>query len=250
MRHTLGGSCASAEYNAISSASRSDGSASGSEDDASIGGNVPSATDIDGDTLTYHLVAGSVEVDGAAAPDGTVTLNADGSYSYDPSGDQGLDDGESRTITFRYVANDGDEDSAEATITITVNGANDAPVSGGDDSASGSEDDASIGGTVPAASDVDVEDLTYHLVPGSVLVDSEAAPDGTVTLNADGTYSYTPTAGDQGLDTGELPWAPTLELRALGRKSQGAAAAFAAVHTDHVKIRHGVNLPRLPIRTG
>ena len=180
-----------------------DGSASGSEDDASIGGNVPSATDIDGDTLTYHLVAGSVEVDGAAAPDGTVTLNADGSYSYDPSGDQGLDDGESRTITFRYVANDGDEDSAEATITITVNGANDAPVSGGDDSASGSEDDASIGGTVPAASDVDVEDLTYHLVPGSVLVDGEAAPDGTVTLNADGTYSYTPTAGDQGLDTGE-----------------------------------------------
>ena len=146
-------------------------SASGSEDDASITGNVPAASDVDGDTLTYQLVAGSVEVDGVPAGDGTVTFNADGSYSYDPSGDQDLDDGDTRTITFSYVANDGDADSAPATVTITVNGANDAPVSGGVDSASGSEDDASITGNVPAASDVDGDTLTYQLVTGSVEVD-------------------------------------------------------------------------------
>nr|MDP9421226.1 Ig-like domain-containing protein [Pseudomonadota bacterium] len=41
---------------------------------------------------------------------------------------QDLDDGETRVITFRYVASDGTADSAEATVEITVNGANDAPV--------------------------------------------------------------------------------------------------------------------------
>jgi VCBS repeat-containing protein len=131
-----------------------------------------------------------------------VTFNSDGSYSYDPSGDQDLDDSESRDITFRYVANDGTADSGEATVTITVNGANDAPVSGGDDSASGSEDDALISGQVPAASDVDVEPLTYSLVSGSVEVDGVPAPDGTVTFNSDGSYSYDP-SGDQDLDDSE-----------------------------------------------
>jgi VCBS repeat-containing protein len=138
-------------------------SASGSEDDASIGGNVPAASDVDGDSVSYALVAGSVEIDGVAAADGTVTVSADGSYSYNPAGDQDLDDGETRVITFSYVANDGTANSAPATVTITVNGANDAPVSGGADSASGSEDDSSITGTVPAASDVGAELLSYDL---------------------------------------------------------------------------------------
>ncbi len=120
-----------------------DDSASGTEDDALISGTVPAATDVDVEPLTYHLVAGSVEVDGSPVPDGTVTFNSDGSYSYAPTlGDQGLDDGESHVVTFNYVANDGTADSSAASVAITVNGVNDAPVSGGDDSASGTEDDA------------------------------------------------------------------------------------------------------------
>ncbi len=176
----------------------------GTEDDALISGTVPAATDVDVEPLTYHLVAGSVEVDGSPAPDGTVTFNSDGSYSYAPTlADQGLDDGESHVVTFNYVANDGTADSSAASVAITVNGVNDAPVSGGDDSASGTEDDALISGTVPAATDVDVEPLTYHLVSGSVEVDGSPAPDGTVTFNSDGSYSYAPTLADQGLDDGE-----------------------------------------------
>ena len=178
-----------------------DGSASGSEDDASIAGNVPAASDADpGDVITYELVSGSVTVDGNPAPDGTVTLNSDGSYSYDPSGDQDLDDGGTRIIEFDYIATDGTLDSAAATITITVNGANDAPVTGGGDSASGTEDDSSIGGDVPDATDPD-DAVTYSLVSGSVTVDGSPAADGTVTVNSDGTYSYDP-SGDQGLDDG------------------------------------------------
>ena len=97
-------------------------------------------------------------------------------------------------ITFDYVANDGTVDSAPATVTVTITGVNDAPVSGGAASASGTEDDASITGSVPVASDVDVEALTYRLVG--------AAPAG-VTFNPNGTFSVVPSAADQGLDSGE-----------------------------------------------
>jgi VCBS repeat-containing protein len=58
-----------------------------------------------------------------------VTLNADGSFTYDPNGQfEGLDSGESDTDTFTYKTNDGTADSNEATVTITINGVNDAPV--------------------------------------------------------------------------------------------------------------------------
>ncbi|HEX8468128.1 MAG TPA: Ig-like domain-containing protein, partial [Allosphingosinicella sp.] len=179
-----------------------DDTASGSENDASITGTVPEATDVDnGDSVTYALVPGSVMVDGVAADDDTVTLNPDGSYSYTPI-DQSLDDSETRTITFDYVANDGDANSEAATVTITETGANDAPVTGGDGTASGSEDDSSITGTVPEATDVDSGDtVTYELVPGSVMVDGETVDDDTVTLNPDGTYTYTPI--DQSVPAGD-----------------------------------------------
>jgi hypothetical protein len=66
---------------------------------------------------------------------------------------------------------------------VTIQGKNDAPVSGGAISASGSEDDSAITGAVPAASDIDVESVTYAAV-GS-------APAG-VTFNTDGTFSVAP----------------------------------------------------------
>ncbi|NOT71642.1 MAG: tandem-95 repeat protein [Hyphomicrobium sp.] len=160
--------------------------ASGSEDDAAITGNVPAASDVDVEALTYALTA--------AAPAG-LTFNSDGTFSYTPqAADNALDATESRTVTFHYFANDGTVNSTPATVTITINGANDAPVSGGVATASGSEDDAAITGNVPAASDVDVENLTYAL--------TAAAPAG-LTFNSDGTFSYTPQAADNALDATE-----------------------------------------------
>ena len=49
-----------------------------------------------------------------------------------------------------------------------------------------------LGGTVPAATDVDGEAVTYQLVSGSVEIDGEAAADGVVLFNSDGSYSYDP----------------------------------------------------------
>ncbi|HAT86524.1 MAG TPA: hypothetical protein DCS30_11620 [Rhizobiales bacterium] len=79
-----------------------------------------SATDLDGDSLTYSL--------NGQPSEGAVTMNADGSYSFNPGSD--FDDlavGESRTVTFDYTADDGKGSSDTGTITVQVTGTNDAP---------------------------------------------------------------------------------------------------------------------------
>ena len=51
-----------------------------------------------------------------------LTLNADGSFTYTPNANfNGAD-------SFTYTANDGTADSNVATVTITVDAVNDAPV--------------------------------------------------------------------------------------------------------------------------
>ena len=60
---------------------------------------------------------------------GTLTIGADGSYTYTANQDaaDALDDSESATDVFTYTVSDGTSTDT-ATITITVNGSNDAPV--------------------------------------------------------------------------------------------------------------------------
>ena len=71
-------------------------------------------TDADEDTLTAALVDN--------VQNGTLTLNEDGSFSYEPN------PGFSGEDTFTYRTNDGTDDSNVATVTITVNAVNKAPV--------------------------------------------------------------------------------------------------------------------------
>ena len=60
---------------------------------------------------------------------GKLTLNADGSWSFDPNTSyNGLDDGETATEIVTYTIDDGNGGTDEATLTITITGANDAPV--------------------------------------------------------------------------------------------------------------------------
>ena len=83
--------------------------------------------DADGDTLTVT----NLDTTGML---GTLVLNpADGSFSYDPRGAfDSLAVGEIAYETFTYTANDGTVDSNAVTVTLTVVGANDAPVSSND----------------------------------------------------------------------------------------------------------------------
>ena len=79
------------------------------------------ASDVDGDPLTFALVE--------APNQGELTIAADGSYAFtDPNGlFDDLAEGETRDLTFRYSVSDG-QDVVEQQATITVTGANDAPV--------------------------------------------------------------------------------------------------------------------------
>ena len=126
-----------------------DVSASVGEDDASdprdtslVGDGVTvafSATDIDiGDVLSYQITSAPVDTFGNQY--GEVTNNNDGTFTFNPLDNfQFLDAGESRDVSFQYVAIDDSgvgitpvspeesDTSDPKTITITVNGSDDAP---------------------------------------------------------------------------------------------------------------------------
>lgn len=85
-------------------------------EDATISGSV-SASDADGDSLTYSLTS--------SAPTG-LTFNSDGTYSFNADSYDSLGSGSSQTVTFTYNASDGSA-SITQTGAIVINGINDAP---------------------------------------------------------------------------------------------------------------------------
>ena len=101
--------------------------------------------------------------------------------------------GQTATVTFNFTATDG-RATTPGTLTITVNGTNDAPVFGGAVTVMGNEDAAQITGSV-VATDVDNGDvLTYAL-------GSTSPANGAVTVNANGSFAYVPAANFNGTDT-------------------------------------------------
>jgi hypothetical protein len=136
---------------------------------------------VDGDTLTAVLDTGPIS--------GTLTLNLDGSFQYTPNTDfYGTD-------TFSYVANDSFVTSNVATVTITVDPVNDAPV-GVDDSYTTNQNtslNVAVPGVLGNDADTDGDTLTTTL---------ETAPgNGSLTLNLDGSFEYIPDTGFTGTDT-------------------------------------------------
>lgn len=121
---------------------------------------------------------------------GTVTMNADGSFTYTPAANF------SGTDTFRYQATDGISTSEPATVTITVNPVNDDPVGVADTYAANRGVALAVnaaGGVL--ANDTDPDDDTLTAV---VLTQPQH---GTLTLNADGSFTYTAESTYTGVDT-------------------------------------------------
>ena len=131
----------------------------------------------------------AVLVDGGGPSHGTLTLNPDGSFSYTPTA------GYVGTDTFAYQAFDGGLYSAIATVTIQV--LNQAPVAVSDSYTTPFQTRLVVGvpGMLANDSDPNEDALT------TVLVDGRGPSYGTLTLNADGSFSYTPAAGYVGTDT-------------------------------------------------
>ncbi|MEP1571942.1 Ig-like domain-containing protein [Roseibium album] len=169
-------------------------------------------TDADGDGLSVASVNGSsasvgsqIVLDSGAL----LTVNADGTFSYDQNGAfDHLGDEETATETFSYVASDGEGNSEPATVTITIEGSHDntAPVSV-DDSYTVGEDGLISGENLLANdTDADGDGLSVASVNGSsasvgsqIVLDSGAL----LTVNADGTFDYDPNGAFDELDAGE-----------------------------------------------
>jgi len=133
------------------------------------------ATDVEGDALTYSVVGTN---------NGTVTINGS-TATYTPNQDWNGED------TFTYKANDGELDSNTATVTVTVNAVNDAPVANNmsvsTDSGASLQIDLDV-------SDVDGDTLT-PFVSSNVSNGTLAIISGTTSM------SYNPTDGFQGTDS-------------------------------------------------
>ena len=136
--------------------------------------------EVDSVSLTALLVTGPAN--------GTLTLNADGSFRYVPTaGFAGAD-------SFTYRANDGSANSNVATVSITVSGVNDPPTA--DDDAyttpAGTTLNVAAPGVLVGDTDPDGTALT------AVLVAAPPAAQGTLVLNADGSFTFTPAASFAG----------------------------------------------------
>src|SRR5205085_1354814 len=131
-------------------------------------------SDVDSTALTAVLVTTTAH--------GALTLNANGSFTYTPAANYNGSD------RFTYKVNDGAADSNVATVTITIAAVNDAPVASNDSYSTNEDAPLSVAapGVLTNDNDVDSASLTAVLVTGPL--------HGTLTLNANGSFSYAPAA--------------------------------------------------------
>ena len=182
---------------------------------STITGTVPAGADYDpdnsnpgkvfDDTLAVTPLVAQPTTNG-----GTVSLNANGSFTYTPSAGN-----TTGTDSFTYTLNDGHGGSDTATVTISLS--NQVPIAQPDGYSTvqdvalivANPDDV-ITGVMPAINgDTDPDNetegrvfddtLTAYL-PGGVSSGSTVFG-GTVTLNGDGTFTYTPPSGFSGVDS-------------------------------------------------
>ncbi|NQT36380.1 MAG: tandem-95 repeat protein, partial [Planctomycetes bacterium] len=192
--------------------------------DAPVAGNDPESANealyvVDEDfpltvDATYGVLANDTDPDGGpgaltavlmtAPSNGSVTLNLDGSFVYTP------DTNFNGTDSFTYVANDGQDDSAEATVTITVNPVQDSPA-------------ADAGGSYTVAPDdtvvLDASGSTDPDLPGETL---SYAWD----LDGDGIFGETENGAARGDEVGV---SPTFDAAGL---SVGASVTVGLLVTD------------------
>ncbi|NMZ61622.1 retention module-containing protein, partial [Pseudomonas nitroreducens] len=150
------------------------------EENTVLNGQVPAASDVDGTVVSYQLATD------VAQGKGTLTFNANGSYTFNPgTAFDHLAAGASENVTFTYQAKDNNGALSDPqTITITVTGTNDKPVAFAD--AQTTEENTVLDGQVPVATDVD------GTIAGYQLATDVAQGKGSLTFNSDGSYTFNP----------------------------------------------------------
>ncbi|WP_158642648.1 Ig-like domain-containing protein, partial [Chitinophaga japonensis] len=143
-------------------------------EDTPVSGSV-SGSDVDGDALTFIKSTDPIN--------GTAVVNADGTYTYIPNANYHGPD------SFTIEISDGQGGTTSVTVMVTVTPVNDAPTGTGDDRTT--NEGTPVSGAVTGA-DIDGDALTFTKATDPIY--------GIVTVNPDGTYTYTPNAGYTGTD--------------------------------------------------
>ncbi len=138
-------------------------------------------TDAEGNSLSTVLVSNVTH--------GTLTLNSGGSFTYRPSTNYNGGD------SFIYRARDSSGTSAPVTVTITINPTNDVPRATNDTYAVNS--DSALNVVVPGVlgNDFDPDEDELRTILATNVTH------GTLVLNTNGSFEYTPAAGYAGNDS-------------------------------------------------
>ncbi len=180
--------------------------------DGAAGDLLNNATDVEGNTLsiTGYTIAGVAGTQAVGTPVaisgvGTITINANGSYSFAPAANY-----TGAIPVFTYTVSDGVGGTDTSTLTLSMTAVNDAPVDG-DETNTVVEDttltvaDGAAGDLLNNATDVEGNALTIsgYTISGVAGTQAVGAPVviagvGTIVINANGSYSFAPAANYTG----------------------------------------------------
>jgi hypothetical protein len=165
--------------------------------------------DADGDELTFTVQSGPAH-----------GSYADGSYT--PDADYNGDD------SFTFVANDGTVDSEPATVSITVNAVNDAPVA--DAQSVTTDEDTALAITL-TGNDADGDDLTFTVQSGP---EHGSYADGIYTPDADyyGDDSFTFVANDGTVDSEPATVSITVNYQPHFTAVEATGLPYSLIVTD------------------
>ncbi|TMQ54210.1 MAG: tandem-95 repeat protein [Candidatus Eisenbacteria bacterium] len=129
-------------------------------------------------------------VSGSSLPaHGTLGMAANGGFTYTPQANYNGSD------SFTYAIGDGRGSTATATVSLTINPVNDPPVAHPDSWSATAGQTLTVAAPGVLANDVDVDGD-----PMSAVLVTDVSH-GTLALNANGSFTYTPAAGFTGTDS-------------------------------------------------
>ena len=128
---------------------------------------------------------------------GVLTIGADGSYTYNANTANALDDGDTATDVFTYTVSDGSLTDT-GTLTITIEGINDAPVAQDDYGFINENSTLEVTATADATTDNVYATNTGPITSGVISISNSSNASTTngdtysqdLDFNSDGTYAY------------------------------------------------------------